>query len=231
MANLLRHVALLLLLCVAAPAPAQRSVEREAGGERILSFLSDIEVRRDGSLQVTETIRIQAEGERFQHGLYRTFPTRQQRGSQWVETGFQVDSVTRNGRREPWRTERVDGGVRVWIGSANALLANGSHSYRLRYRATGQLGFFADYDELYWNVTGNDWPFTVGQAEARIRLPSPVRFGSRAVFTGPEGSRAANATTVAERPGDIRFRTTSPLRPGEGFTVAVAWPKGVVRGR
>jgi hypothetical protein len=231
MANLVRHVALLILLCMAAPASAQRAPESEAGGERIISFLSDIEVRRDGSLQVTETIRIQGEGERFRHGLYRNFPTRQRRGSQLVETGLQVESVTRDGRPEPWRTEMLDGGVRVWIGDANALLANGSHSYRLRYRTTGQLGFLADYDELYWNVTGNDWPFIVGQAEARIRLPSRVRFGSRAVFTGPAGSRAADATTVAERPGDIRFRTTSPLRPGEGFTVAVTWPKGVVRER
>lgn len=231
MANLLRHVALLILLSMAAPAPAQPARESGAGGERILSFSSDIQVRRDASLDVTETIRIEARGERFQHGLYRNFPTRYRRGSQWVETGFQVEGVTRDGRPEPWRTEMVDGGVRVWIGDANALLANGSHSYRLRYRTTGQLGFFADYDELHWNVTGNDWPFTVDQAEARIRLPSRVRFGSRAVFTGPAGSRAANATTIAERPGDIQFRTTSPLRPGEGFTVAVAWPKGVVRGR
>ena len=65
----------------------------------------------------------------------------------------------------------------------------------------------------------------------RIRLPSRARFGSRGVYTGPAGSRAANATTIAERPGYIRFRTTSPLRPGEGFTVAVTWPKGVVRER
>lgn len=231
MANLLRHVALLVLLCMAAPAPAQRAQESGSGGERILSFSSDIQVRRDASLDVTETIQIEARGERFRHGLYRTFPTRHRRGSQWVETGFEVESVTRDRRPEPWRTEAVEGGVRIWIGDASARLANGSHSYRLRYRTTGQLGVFADYDELYWNVTGNDWPFTIGEAEARIRLPSPVRFSSRAVFTGPAGSRAANATTIAERPGDIRFRTTSPLRQGEGFTVVVTWPKGVVRER
>jgi predicted membrane protein DUF2207 len=231
MANLLRHLALFVLLCMAAPAPAQRARESAAGDERILSFSSDIQVRRDASLDVTETIRIEARGERFRHGLYRAFPTRHRRGDRMVETGFEVASVTRDGRPEPWRTEAVEGGVRVWIGDPNGLLANGPHSYRLRYRTTRQLGFFADYDELYWNVTGNDWPFTIDSAEARVRLPSPARFGSRAVFTGPTGSRAANAATVAERPGDIRFRTTSPLRPGEGFTVAVAWPKRVVRQR
>jgi hypothetical protein len=230
MANLWRRLALLALLCCSAAAPAQ-PVGDANEGERIISFASDVEVRRDGSLQVTETIRIEAQGERFRRGLYRAFPTRRERGSQWVETGFQVESVTRDGRREPWRAEAVDGGVRVWIGDANALLTSGSHSYRLRYRTTGQLDFFADYAQLYWNVTGNDWPFAIGQAEARIRLPSRARFASRAVFTGPAGSRAANATTVAERPGDIMFRTTLPLRPREGFTVVVSWLKSVVRER
>jgi hypothetical protein len=231
MANLLRYAALLLLLCLGAPAPAQRDQESWAGDERILSFSSDIQVRRDASLDVTETIRIAARGDQFRHGLYRDLPTRYRRGNRTVTVGFQVAGVTRDGRPERWRTQPLANGVRIIIGNANALLAPGRHVYSIRYRTTRQIGFFADYDELYWNVTGNGWPFAIDEAEARIRLPSPVRFGSRAVFTGPEGSRAADATTVAERPGDIRFRTTLPLRPGEGFTVAVAWPKGAVRGR
>jgi hypothetical protein len=231
MANLLRHLALLLLLCMAASAPAQRARESGAGGERILSFSSDIQVRRDSTLDVTETIRIEAQGDRFRHGLYRDFPTRYRRGNGTVAVGFTVAGVTRDGRPERWRTEPLRNGIRIVIGNANAVLAPGTHSYSIRYRTTRQLGFFADYDELYWNVTGNGWPFAIDAAEARIRLPSPARFGSRAVFTGPAGSRAANAAVVAERPGDIRFRTTLPLGPGEGFTVALAWPKGVVRGR
>ena len=33
---------------------------------------------------------------------------------------------------------------------------------------------------------------------------------------------------VEEQPGEILFRTTGPLGPYEGLTVAVAFPKGVV---
>ena len=33
---------------------------------------------------------------------------------------------------------------------------------------------------------------------------------------------------VAEKPGEILFRTTAPLAPYEGLTVAVAWPKSVI---
>jgi hypothetical protein len=44
-------------------------------GERILSYRSDIAVRADGVLDVTETIRVNAEGAEIRHGIYRDFPT------------------------------------------------------------------------------------------------------------------------------------------------------------
>ena len=43
--------------------------------ERILEFHSDILVMQDGWIEVTETIRVRAEGERIRRGIYRDFPT------------------------------------------------------------------------------------------------------------------------------------------------------------
>ena len=48
----------------------------------------------------------------------------------------------------------------------------GEHRYVIRYRTTRQIGRFKDYDELYWNATGNGWIFPIDVAEARIRLPA-----------------------------------------------------------
>jgi hypothetical protein len=229
MRNIWRQLALLVLLAFPSSASAQQG--NMAGGERILSFISDIEVRPDASLDVTETIRIAARGDEFRHGLYRDFPTRYRRAGRIVEVGFEVASVTRDGRPEPWRTEPVTGGVRIVIGAADVLLAPGPHVYRIRYRTTRQVGFFGGFDELYWNVTGNGWPFAIDRAEARIRLPARVRFGNRAFYTGAAGSTEAAARVIAERPGDIRIATTRRLGPEEGLTIAVAWRKGVVRQR
>ena len=53
----------------------------------------------------------------------------------------------------------MSNGVRVRIGSADRLLNTGRHEYVIRYRTTRQIGFFADYDELYWNATGTGWTF------------------------------------------------------------------------
>lgn len=197
--------------------------------ERILHFLSDVRVGADGTLDVTETIRLRSEGESIVHGIYRDFPTtyRNTIGRQ-VRVGFEVLAVTRDGQPENWALSSLSNGVRVRVGSADVTLDPGEHVYRIHYTTSRQIGFFEDYDELYWNVTGNGWKFPIDLAEARITLPQEVRFGNRHVYTGPTGSTAENARVLSERPGTIDFRTTVPLGPYEGLTIAVAWPKGVV---
>jgi uncharacterized membrane protein YgcG len=213
-----------LLAALALLWPAAASAE-----ERILHYLSDVLVQADGSLDVTETIRVRSEGNLIDHGIYRDFPTRYtgRTGSQ-VRVGFEVVQVQRNGADEPWHTERQGNGLRVYVGSAETVVPPGEHVYAIRYRTTRQLGFFKDYDELYWNATGNGWVFPIDVAEARIRLPGPVPLSRPSAYTGLQGSTAENARIVSQGPGEIHFRTTAALGPSEGLTVAAAWPKGVV---
>ncbi|MDT9597675.1 DUF2207 domain-containing protein [Sphingosinicella rhizophila] len=215
-------LALLAALVFIAPGPANAE-------ERILHFLSDVQVEADGALSVTETIRVRVEGVAIKRGIYRDFPT-DYRGpaGRRMRVGFDVSEVRRNGQPEPWKASPEGNGVRILIGDEDIFLPIGEHEYVIRYRTTRQLGFFRDYDELYWNATGNGWIFPIDVAEARIRLPQPAPFGQRAFYTGPQGASGDNARIVAERPGDIWFRTTAPLGIYEGLTVAVAWPKGVV---
>ncbi len=197
--------------------------------ERILRFLSDVQVQKDSSLEVTETIDVRAENDQIRHGIYRDFPTRYRgrQGSQ-VRVGFTFEGATLDGQPVPASAEAYGNGVRVKVGDADEYVAPGEHRYVLRYRTTRQLGRFKDYDELYWNATGNGWIFPIDIAEARIRLPSDVRFRQRAAYTGPQGATASNAEVVEEKPGDILYRTTQELGPYEGLTIAVAFPKGVV---
>ena len=218
----LRKLACAFLLVLAASAPA-------AAVERILSFVSDVAVQRNGDLDVTETIRVQAEGNEIRRGILRDFPTiytpsRRDAG----EVGFSVQSVTRDGAAEKVSTETLSNGVRVRIGNADVTLPTGPHQYVIKYRTTRQIGFFADYDELYWNATGNGWTFAIDQAEARITLPAEVPFKQTAFYTGPQGAQGKDATIVEQKPGHIVFRTTRPLPARSGLTVAAAWEKGLV---
>ena len=200
-------------------------------GERILSWHSDITVRADAALDVTETITVNAAGVDIRRGIYRDFPTiyTQPGTGRRVRVGFDVHGVERDGRPERYRVESIANGRRVRIGDEDVRIPPGRHVYVIRYTTTRQLGFFENYDELYWNVTGNFWAFPIDRAEVRIRLPQAVAFGrERAFYTGAQGSRASDAEVVSERPGEIVIRTTARLGAREGFTVAVRWPKGVV---
>jgi uncharacterized membrane protein YgcG len=197
--------------------------------ERILNFLSAVTIEPDGNLDVTETIRIVALNEEIKHGIQRDFPTRYRTNfAQRTAKGFEVISVQRDGLDEPWERMSLSNGVRIRIGAADKMVPTGEHTYAIRYRTTRQLIYGKDSDELYWNVTGNGWTFPIDHAEARITLPRPAAFGSRAFYTGPQGSTAKNATVIDERPGYIAFQTTAPLGREEGLTVAAAFPKGVV---
>lgn len=216
-----RSVFIALLLMVA-PIAARAD-------ERILQFRSEVAIQPDSALEVVETIDVRAEGDAIKHGIYRDFPTRYRgpHGTQF-RVGFTFEGATLDGATVDASTSPFSNGVRIKIGDPDTLLASGTHRYVLRYRTTRQIGRFKNYDELYWNATGNGWPFAIDVAEARIRLPRPANWGQRAVYTGAAGSGEHFAEVVDEKPGEIAFRTTRPLGPNEGLTVAPSFPKGVV---
>jgi len=219
---MLRFAAALLALLVALPAPALAE-------ERITQFDSRIAVQKDGSLDVTETIDLTVENQRINHGIFRDFPVRYRapRGG-LVRVGFTLLSTTLDGQPEPSRTETIGNGIRIKIGNAARTVSMGAHRYTIRYRATRELGSFKDYDELYWNVTGNGWIFPIDQASATVLLPTQAPFKQRSFYTGGQGATDRNARVVAEQPGEMRIEATTPLAAYQGLTIAVAFPKGVV---
>jgi hypothetical protein len=115
------------------------------------------------------------------------------------------------------------------LGNANAMLPRGRHVYTFSYTTNRQLGFFAEHDELYWNVTGLGWPFPIDHASVTVHLPSAIsadRVHLRG-FTGPAGSHASQLTASTED-GTFLFATTKPLPFHQGLSLVVSWPKGFV---
>lgn len=201
-----------------------------AAAEMILDYHSEIRVLADASLVVEETIRVNAEGESIKRGIYRDFPTIYPTplgGRTRVE--FAVVEATRDGSPEPWHTESLDNGVRVYLGQKDVLLRPGEYTYTITYRTSRQLGFFDTHDELYWNVTGNDWAFPILRVSARVRLPKPVSGSDLRLeaYTGWQGDKGQDYA-VSLRDGDPWIETTVPLQVHQGLTIVVGFPKGVV---
>ena len=220
--RLVLAAAALWLLACAAPLAAQ---------ERIEAYDIRVAVQADGSLEVTEALRVRAEGERVRRGIQRDFPTRyRDRHGNRVEVDFEVLEVLRDGRPEPWFTESIGNGVRVNTGNDDFLPVPASFTWTLRYRTTRQLGFFADHDELYWNAIGTGWAFAIDSASVEVRLPQPVPQAQMQVegYTGAQGARGRDFVAGTPAPGLARWTLTAPLAPGEGLAIVLGFPKGVV---
>ncbi len=198
--------------------------------EQILNFAARITVNANNVLEVTETIIVRAEGNRIRRGITRDFPTRFRDQSGTINhVSFDVVSVTRDGSPEPFRTESNSNFTRIYVGDADVFLSFGEYTYEIKYRTDRQIRQFADHDELYWNVTGTEWAFPIGQASALVDLPSGAKATKTTVFTGGFGSTAKDATAQIRNDGaQIAFATTRGLSEREGLTVVVAFPKGFI---
>jgi uncharacterized protein (TIGR04222 family) len=199
--------------------------------ERILEYRSDIQVLENGQLTVTEFIRVRSEGRDIRRGIYRDFPTDYtDRLGNHVSVDFVPLSVSRDGRAEDWHTTKQANGVRLYAGSADRMLSPGIHDYELVFTTHRQLGFFADHDELYFNAVGNGWAFPIDHALVTVTLPFgvPPEQLSLDVYTGAYGLRQGNAVAEVVNDHTVRFESRQTLQPGEGMTIAVAWPKGLI---
>ncbi len=210
---------------LAGPAAAQRSLVFE-------ELHSEIAVQPSGDLLITETLIPTFTGQ--WNGIIRI-----------LERGH----TTAAGRRESLDIEilgaadehglalryEVDRSssqveVRVWVHDARDRTAH----VELRYRVSGAIRYFAPdsagldqpYDELYWQATGTNWEVPIREATARVVLPPGATPLQAAAYVGRSAS--ASQVPVEETAGAVTARSGERLDPGEGLTVAVAWPAGHV---
>lgn len=199
--------------------------------EALAGFHADVQIHADGSIEVTETIAIMAMGREIRRGFIREFPTRyRDRLGNRVSVGFEMLAATRNGQPEPYWTERVSNGIEIFLGDDSFLEVPRLHTYTLRYRTTHQLGYFDDFDELYWNVTGTGWIFPILESSATIRLPEAVPADAlrMACYTGYQDAEGRSCRFEVLEPGVVRFGATRRFSAYEGLTIAVGFPKGLV---
>jgi len=201
-----------------------------AGREIITDFSSRIFVHSNGSLSVFETITVVAAGGQIKRGIYRDFPTRyRDRLGNTVQVDFSILHIKRDNQPSAYHTKDLKNGVRTYVGSQDVILRPGTYTYEIAYRTDRQLGFFDDFDELYWNVTGNDWDFPIQRARAVIELPPGAGVLRWAAYTGFFGARGKDFAFEQDELGNPGFTTTRALKPKEGLTIAVAWPRGFVQ--
>jgi len=206
------------------------SVAGPHAAEAIKRFTTLVEVAVDGSLTITETIRVNAEGNQIKRGIYRDIPVLfEDREGKQQKVDLEVLSIQRDGNAEPYFTESGSNFLRIYIGDKDVFLPAREYVYVIKYWTDRQIRIFDTHDEIYWNATGNGWDFPINEARAIVVLPPGAVAQDTVFFTGPLGSRDKNARVQLEDGGNRAvFDLTTQLGPREGLTVAVSMKKGVI---
>ncbi|MDR0230787.1 MAG: DUF2207 domain-containing protein [Dysgonamonadaceae bacterium] len=197
--------------------------------ERIINFHSDIVIDTTGIIRVTESIKVFADGDEIKRGIFRSLPLyREDKYGKKHKMNYDIISVWRDGNKEKYRAENDGEYKKIYIGNPDIYLNPGTYEYVITYESAGQISFFDDFDELYWNVTGNYWSFYIEQASASITLPNDVHSLSTSCYTGYSGSTEMNCFSE-DADNIIRFETNELLSSYEGFTVAVSFPRDIIK--
>ena len=195
--------------------------------ERIETFDIDIDVERSGDLVVTETLTVVVEGQQIKRGIFRELPRRYTYDGVKLPYDYELLSVTRDGRPEPY-LESSQGNAVTWrVGSADVMLEPRTHVYELTYRVPEQVRHHDDKDEVYWNATGTYWDFPITRATATIRFPDGAEIIEAAAYTGARGSERQDAS-ISSIGSTVVFETTRSLASKQGLTVAASVAKGVI---
>src|ERR1019366_2725785 len=210
----------LIILCLSLAIPAF------ARDWHIARFDTQMSVAQDGVATVTERLDVVFEGE-F-HGIYRDIPIEYPgpHGSNYT-LFLKVTSVL-DGSGHPLKydssTQSGNRHLKIYIPDA----VDTTRSVIITYKGTNAVRWFDGHDELYWNVTGNDWPVPIDSAAASITFPANAAGNLRAqAFTGEYGSQEQDATAEV-RNNTVVVETNNPLSMRDGLTADVYISKGVL---
>ena len=228
-----------------APRPAgQGTAQSRAQSEsldRIVSFASDVTLRKDSTLEVREEFVAHSEGDYFRYGMVRDLPIdsearwdRRLVGAYAKDTGIRVKilEVSEDGTPVSYEQGSDSAYEQVRIVPWEPL-APGDHRFVVRYEADGVTQFLADHDQLYWNALGHYWRLPADEAVLRVHLPQEVPAGVVTVVAYA-GGRGANLETVGRvgkrvEPSAIadgfEFRMANLPWAGS-LSVSLTWPKG-----
>ncbi len=187
---------------------------------QIENYSSNIFIQKSGEVQVTEDIFVDF-NQLDKHGILRTIPYIYH-DADGKKTYTEIKDISVANHR--YSVSKEGDFIQIKIGDPDKTVS-GKQEYKIQYTVVGVLRGFDAYDELYWNVTGNDWDVPIQKASAVVKLEAG-NILETACYQGETGSTKQCAGSAEGR--STFFESSDPLAPNNGMTVAVSYPKGVI---
>ncbi len=220
------------LVLVVTASVAGTSVSAQVESHVIQSFDSQLEIQEDGTVDVQETIEYDF-GSDQRHGIFREIPTLLQGDDGRYKIAVSDISVSDAfGEERPYEVNDTGESINIKIGDPDEKIT-GLQTYIIQYTLSGAMRYTDPiFDELYWNVTGDQWEVPITQTTATIRYPSTISVSDPALdaicFSGSHGSTAQGQCSIDTVQHGYSYQTRSQLDAGENMTISIALPKGSI---
>ncbi len=192
--------------------------------EVIQSFDVKMSIREDRVVEVRETIRYDFEEESGKRrGIFRKIPT--------DDVNIRLIEVLQNTEKAVTRQDQEGGYISIRVGEEDVFVA-GVQEYEFVYEVRGLVERLdgQELDEVYWQVTGNQWDVPIERASVQLNFPVALKEESTfqfACYVGDATSTSGKCLSTWVEPDTFQASTDEQLSPGEGFTIAVGFPTGI----
>lgn len=183
-------------------------------GYIIDNYNVDIKIDEKSIYSVEESIRVDFLQPR--RGIYRVIP------EEFNGREIKISDIKTNAP-----TVAKDEGNYIYLrmGDPNRYIT-GIKDYIIKYRYNIGWDRDSNFDEVYYNLIGNDWDTDIKKVEFKIELPKKFD-ANRVNFTvGPYGSRDTEGVKWRVDGNTIVGYTTVTLKPKESVTIALPLPEG-----
>ena len=191
--------------------------------ETIKKYDVSIQINKNGTLTINETIDYDFGNKLDKHGIIRRIPLRSKKsGIDIYKSHVKMNSVKRNGEPEKYKTKKSSGEIAYKIGSEDKYMDSGVSKYEFNYTMYNALFEKDGIYQVYFNPIGQFWKVPIESGDVNISFENNEPIGENEiqqlkVFTGKYGETGENYTIV-QKSGIIKIKTNEVLEPLNGMT-------------
>ena len=183
----------------------------------------NIVVHENNTFDITETIT--AYFDIPKHGIFRTIPLKNKVRRLDGTTSTNHAQITNVTVDNVYSISKEPGIYKIQIGSADSTLT-GEQTYVIKYTYNLGKDSVKDYDELYYNIIGNEWDTVIGNVTFSITMPKEFDAGKLGFSSGVLGSTDASKVIYHVDGNTITGSYNGILNAKEALTVRCELPEG-----
>ena len=176
----------------------------------------NIKVNEDNTFNITETIA--AYFNKPKHGIFRTIPLANKITRLDGSKSNNRARITNLSVNNKYKVSRENENYKIQIGDANKTLT-GEQTYVIKYTYDLGKDRIKDYDELYYNIIGDEWDTVIGNITFTITMPKDFDSSKLGFSSGSTGSTDNSNIKYSISNNVITGKYTSILERNEALTV------------